>query len=132
LFAIGENDAVRRGVPPQCLLRSPLYRLAIARSNDVVTSQRRSFILPQRQVGPIDSRERKSTKVQFSRFRHDLVASAMGIYQDQIVPLLISWSLRQKDLAAYRSRIIPAAEGRVLEIGIGSGLNSPFSEGVRG
>jgi hypothetical protein len=48
----------------------------------------------------------------------------MGFYQDQIVPLLINLAMRRQDLAAYRSRIVPAAEGRVLEIG--SGLNLPF------
>jgi ubiquinone/menaquinone biosynthesis C-methylase UbiE len=50
----------------------------------------------------------------------------MGFYQDQIVPLLINLAMRRRDLAAYRSRIVPAAEGRVLEIGIGLGLNLPF------
>jgi ubiquinone/menaquinone biosynthesis C-methylase UbiE len=50
----------------------------------------------------------------------------MAFYQNQIVPLLINWAMRQRNFAAYRSRIIPAAEGRVLEIGIGSGLNLPF------
>src|SRR5215470_12126966 len=50
----------------------------------------------------------------------------MGFYQEQIVPLLINLAMRQKNLVAYRNRVVPAAEGRVLEIGIGSGFNLPF------
>lgn len=50
----------------------------------------------------------------------------MGFYQDRILPHLINLAMRQKTLATYRERVVPAAEGRVLEIGVGSGLNLPF------
>jgi ubiquinone/menaquinone biosynthesis C-methylase UbiE len=52
--------------------------------------------------------------------------NSMGFYQNQLVPCLINLSMRQRNLAAYRYRVVPAAEGRVLEIGVGSGLNLPF------
>ncbi len=50
----------------------------------------------------------------------------MGFYQNQMLPFLINQSMRQANLAVYRGRVVPAAEGRVLEIGVGSGLNLPF------
>jgi ubiquinone/menaquinone biosynthesis C-methylase UbiE len=50
----------------------------------------------------------------------------MGFYQNQVVPLLTSLSMRNENLAAYRQRVVPEATGRVLEIGIGAGLNLPL------
>lgn len=50
----------------------------------------------------------------------------MSFYQERILPYLVHLSMRQETFAAYRRRVIPAAHGRVLEIGIGSGLNLPF------
>jgi ubiquinone/menaquinone biosynthesis C-methylase UbiE len=50
----------------------------------------------------------------------------MGLYQDRILPRLIDLVMRNARHEPYRQRVISLAEGRVLEIGAGSGLNLRF------
>src|SRR5438067_337448 len=53
----------------------------------------------------------------------------MGFYRTNIVPRLTHCAMGQDDLKPYRGRVVSAAAGRVLEIGIGSGFNVPFYGG---
>ncbi len=50
----------------------------------------------------------------------------MPVYREHILPRLIDWSMRAADFDAYRRRLAAQARGRVLEIGIGAGLNLPL------
>jgi ubiquinone/menaquinone biosynthesis C-methylase UbiE len=50
----------------------------------------------------------------------------MGFYSEVMLPRLCDFAMRNKRLMPYRERVISAAEGRVIEIGVGSGLNLPF------
>lgn len=47
----------------------------------------------------------------------------MGFYHEKILPGLCDRAMRSPEFRAYRARVVGAAEGRVLEIGAGSGLN---------
>ena len=50
----------------------------------------------------------------------------MAFYQEHIVPHLVNLAMRNRELSPYRERVLRAAEGRVLEIGIGAGPNLKF------
>ena len=50
----------------------------------------------------------------------------MGFYQDCVVPFVLHHGMKNARLNQLRRRVAPHASGRVLEIGIGSGLNLPL------
>jgi ubiquinone/menaquinone biosynthesis C-methylase UbiE len=55
----------------------------------------------------------------------------MNLYERWIFPSILDLVMRQRHLGKYRREVIAAARGRVLEIGVGSGLNLPlYGQGV--
>ncbi len=50
----------------------------------------------------------------------------MGLYDNHILPKLVNIACSQKPAMKQRAKVVPLAEGNVVEIGIGSGLNLPF------
>lgn len=49
----------------------------------------------------------------------------MGLWERWILPRLVDCACRQESVDAQRERAVPKARGRVVELGIGSGLNLP-------
>jgi ubiquinone/menaquinone biosynthesis C-methylase UbiE len=50
----------------------------------------------------------------------------MSFHRNWVLPHLLNGVMQISALSAYRERRVPAARGRVIEIGIGSGLNLPW------
>lgn len=50
----------------------------------------------------------------------------MGFYDKHLLPHLVHFTCGLKPAMKQRAKVVPLAQGRVLEIGIGSGLNIPL------
>jgi ubiquinone/menaquinone biosynthesis C-methylase UbiE len=50
----------------------------------------------------------------------------MGLYDRYLLPVLLNSAMSTKPIRYQRKKVVPRAQGRVLEIGFGAGHNLPF------
>ena len=50
----------------------------------------------------------------------------MGVYDRHILPRLLNAAMGTKPITYQRKKVVPRAQGRVLEVGFGAGHNLPF------
>jgi ubiquinone/menaquinone biosynthesis C-methylase UbiE len=50
----------------------------------------------------------------------------MGVYSEFVLPHLVHFACGLKPIMRQREKVVPLAQGCVLEIGVGSGLNLPY------
>lgn len=55
----------------------------------------------------------------------------MGFYERRILPWLLDMAMSAKPITHQRRKVVPLAEGRVLEIGMGAGQNLAFYDPAR-
>jgi len=58
--------------------------------------------------------------------RHFLEGNSMSFYDDRILPHFINLACGTEPILKQREKIVPQAEGRILEIGMGSGINIAY------
>jgi ubiquinone/menaquinone biosynthesis C-methylase UbiE len=55
----------------------------------------------------------------------------MGLYDHYILPVVLNAAMGTKPIRYQRKKVVPRAEGRVLEIGFGAGHNLPFYDAAK-
>jgi ubiquinone/menaquinone biosynthesis C-methylase UbiE len=55
----------------------------------------------------------------------------MGLYDRYLLPTLLSAAMSSKPITYQRRKVVPRAEGHVLEIGFGAGHNLPFYDAAK-
>jgi ubiquinone/menaquinone biosynthesis C-methylase UbiE len=55
----------------------------------------------------------------------------MGFYENRILPFLLEAACAAEPIGRQRQKVVPKASGRILEIGMGSGLNIPHYDPTR-
>ncbi len=53
----------------------------------------------------------------------------MGFYENHILPHVINLACGVKPVRRQREKVVPSAQGKVLEVGMGTGLNMPYYNG---